>query len=51
LCARRRFAVISWTQIVEALVALAFVAGVVFWIHRASVRRAEKGVREPESHS
>jgi len=41
----------SWIKIVQALVALTILVGVVYWIHRASVKQAEKDAPERKSHT
>ncbi len=42
---------ISWIQIVKTLVALGVLAGVVLWIHRASVRQVERSASERKPSS
>lgn len=44
---------VSWMQIVQALVAVSIVAVVVLWVHRAAVRsaNANKGTRGRQSRS
>lgn len=42
---------VSWMQIVQALVAVSTVGVVVLWIHRSAVRSANEGKRKRDRRS